>query len=219
MSDPWNDPRTEWFREAKFGLFIHWGLYAIPAGEWKDQKATFYAEWIMKQANIASREYEPLAKQWNPVKFNAREWVGVAKAAGMKYLVITAKHHDGFSMYDTKLSDYNVVKATPWGKDPMKDLAAACREAGITFCFYYSDPDWHHPSFLRSTRRAAFTAIQVRAPIWKNTSRSCRGRCANLDQLRSHRDRGLTAGSVPRRADGGAFARAGDHRSGQVDPT
>lgn len=156
MSDPWNDPRTEWFREAKFGLFIHWGLYAIPAGEWKDQKATFYAEWIMKQANIASREYEPLAKQWNPVKFNAREWVGVAKAAGMKYLVITAKHHDGFSMYDTKLSDYNVVKATPWGKDPMKDLAAACREAGITFCFYYSDPDWHHPEFPAKYSQGGF---------------------------------------------------------------
>ncbi len=156
MPDPWSDPRTEWFREAKFGMFIHWGLYSVPAGKWKDQPSTFLAEWIMKQANIPSSEYEPLAKQFNPVKFNAREWVAVAKAAGMKYLVITSKHHDGFSMYDTKLSDYSVVKATPWGKDPMKELAAACKEAGITFCFYYSDPDWHHPEFPAQYSQGGF---------------------------------------------------------------
>lgn len=147
MPDPWTNPRTEWFRQAKFGMFIHWGLYAIPAGEWKGQRGNFYAEWIMKQANIPSSEYEPLAAQFNPTGFNAKEWVAVAKAAGMKYLVITAKHHDGFSMYDTRLSDYSVVKATPWGKDPMPELAEACREAGIVFCFYYSNPDWRHPEF------------------------------------------------------------------------
>ena len=88
-------------------------------------------------------DYEPLVNQFNPVKFDAKAWVKVAKDAGMKYIVITSKHHDGFSMFDTKLTDYNVVKATPWHHDPMKDLAAACKEAGIKFCFYYSIMDWH----------------------------------------------------------------------------
>jgi len=137
--------RMQWFRQAKFGMFIHWGVYAVPAGEWDGR--TNYAEWIMLQAKIPSSEYEKLAKQFNPVRFNAREWVRVAKEAGMKYMVITAKHHDGFCMYDTQLTDYNIVKATPFGRDPMKELAEACREAGIKFCFYYSVVDWHHPEF------------------------------------------------------------------------
>lgn len=126
-------------------MFIHWGLYAIPAGQWPGQEAKNYAEWIMKQANVPSSEYEKLAPQFNPVKFNAREWVAVAKAAGMKYLVITAKHHDGFSMYATKQSSYNIIDATPFKRDPVKELSEACREAGIVFCIYYSIADWHHP--------------------------------------------------------------------------
>jgi len=102
-------------------------------------------EWIMHNAKIPIPEYEAFAKQFNPVKFDAREWVRVAKAAGMKYMVITSKHHDGFSMYGTKVNDYNIVSATPYGRDPMKDLAASCKEAGIKFGFYYSIMDWHHP--------------------------------------------------------------------------
>jgi alpha-L-fucosidase len=138
--------RMAWFKEARFGMFIHWGLYAVPAGEWEGK--TTYGEWFQLETKMPGAQYEKFAAQFNPVKFNAREWVRVAKNAGMKYIVITAKHHDGFCMFDTRLTDYNVVKATPWKHDPMKDLAAACKEAGITFCFfYYSDPDWHDADF------------------------------------------------------------------------
>jgi len=137
--------RMAWFNVARFGMFIHWGIYAVPAGEWGGN--TGHGEWIMLTAKIPSAEYEPLAAKFNPVKFDADEWVGIAKRAGMKYLVITAKHHDGFSMYDSALTDYDIVDATPYGKDPMKELARACREAGIRLCFYYSNVDWHHPDF------------------------------------------------------------------------
>jgi len=131
--DPLVSPRTAWFREARFGMFIHWGVYAVPAR----------GEWVMNNEKIPVADYEKFAPQFNPEKFDAREWVRVAKAAGMKYLVITSKHHDGFSMFDTKLTDYGIMKATPFKRDPMKELAAACKEAGIRFCFYYSIMDWH----------------------------------------------------------------------------
>ncbi|MCX5647113.1 MAG: alpha-L-fucosidase [Phycisphaerae bacterium] len=140
-----NDQRTEWFRDSKFGLFVHWGIYAVPAGEWKDGKN--HAEWIMLTGNIPSAEYEKFAPQFNPVKFNASQWVELAQDAGMKYLVITSKHHDGFSMYDSKLTDYDIMQATPFGRDPMKELALACNQAGLKFCFYYSVADWHYPDF------------------------------------------------------------------------
>src|SRR5687767_1241287 len=140
-----SEKRLAWFREARFGMFIHWGLYAVPAGEWDGK--TDYGEWIMLQAKIPSAEDEKLAGRFNPEKFDAREWVRIATEAGMKYLVAAAKHHDGFSMYDPRQADYSIVKASPYVRDPMKELAAACREAGITFCFYYSLPDWHHPEF------------------------------------------------------------------------
>lgn len=138
--------RLDWWREARFGLFIHWGLYAVPAGTWKGEKIGGIGEWIMHHARIPAREYERLAAQFNPVKFNAEEWVAVAKAAGMKYLVITAKHHDGFAMFNSPCSRYDIVDATPYGQDPMQALAKACRKAGIRFCFYYSQAqDWHDP--------------------------------------------------------------------------
>lgn len=148
------DERMRWWREAKFGMFIHWGLYSVPAGAWKGK--TNYAEWIMKNANIPSSQYEKFAAQFNPEEFDAEEWVRVAKDAGMKYLVITSKHHDGFSMYDTALTDYNIVDATPFGRDPMKELAPACREAGLKFCFYYSIPDWHHRQFPAKYSQGGF---------------------------------------------------------------
>lgn len=140
------EARLDWWREAKFGMFIHWGLYAIPAGEWKGEKIPGIGEWIMHRARIPVKEYEQLARQFNPIKFNAAEWVGLAKRAGQKYLVITAKHHDGFCMYDSKVTDYDIVDATPFGRDPMKELAAECAKQGIKLCFYYSQTqDWHHP--------------------------------------------------------------------------
>ena len=143
--DPLTSPRTAWFREAKFGMFIHWGLYAVPAGVWKGKDVDGIGEWIMHNAKIPVPEYEPLAKQFNPVKFDADEWARVARDAGMKYMVITSKHHDGFCMFKTRLTDYNIVDATPYGKDPMKPLADACRKAGLKFCFYHSIMDWRHP--------------------------------------------------------------------------
>ena len=135
------------FDDTKFGMFIHWGLYALPAGEWKGQYVRGIGEWIMFRARIPVKEYEQLATRFNPVKFNADEWAQLAKDAGMRYLVITSKHHDGFAMYGSKASKYNIVDATPYGKDPMKDLSAACAKRGLGFGFYYSqDQDWHEPN-------------------------------------------------------------------------
>ena len=140
------DRRLDWWRDAKFGLFIHWGLYAIPAGRWHDQPIPGIGEWIMQRAQIPVREYEQLARQFNPVHFDADAWVRLAKRAGQRYLVITAKHHDGFCLFDSKLTDYTVVKATPFGRDPLRELAAACAKHDIRLCFYYSQTqDWHHP--------------------------------------------------------------------------
>ena len=140
------DPRLDWWRDAKFGMFIHWGLYAIPAGLWKRQEIPGIGEWIMHSARIPVTEYEQLAPQFNPVQFNAAEWVSLAKDAGQKYLVITSKHHDGFCMFDSTLTDYNIVDASPFGRDPMKELAAECARQGVKFGFYYSQTqDWHHP--------------------------------------------------------------------------
>ena len=140
------DPRLGWWREAKFGMFIHWGLYAIPAGVWKGERIPGIGEWIMYRARIPVGEYEQLAKQFNPLKFDAAEWVALAKNAGQKYIVITSKHHDGFCMFRSEVGDYNIVDATPFGRDPLKELAAECRRQGIKLGFYYSQTqDWHHP--------------------------------------------------------------------------
>jgi alpha-L-fucosidase len=140
------DPRLDWWREARFGMFIHWGLYALPAGRWNGHAVPGIGEWIMKHALIGVDEYERLAADFNPVQFDADAWVRLAAEAGQKYLVITAKHHDGFSMFATEQTDYNIVDATPFGRDPMAELAEACRKYGIKFGFYYSQTqDWHHP--------------------------------------------------------------------------
>jgi len=136
-----------WWRAARFGMFIHWGLYAIPAGQWRGQSIPGIGEWIMLRARIPVREYEQLAKQFNPTRFDADAWARLAKQAGQKYLTITSKHHDGFCMFDSKVTDYDIVDATPFARDPMKDLAAACQRHGIRLCFYYSQTqDWHHPN-------------------------------------------------------------------------
>jgi alpha-L-fucosidase len=146
------DEKMKWFREAKFGLFIHWGLYAIPAGEWKGQPIAGIGEWIMNRAKIPVKEYEQLAAQFNPVKFNAEEWVKLAEDAGMKYIVITSKHHDGFAMYHSTVSKYNIVDATPFNRDPLKELAEACAKHNIKLGFYYSQSqDWHEPNGIGNT--------------------------------------------------------------------
>jgi alpha-L-fucosidase len=138
--------RLAWFHEAKYGLFIHWGLYAIPAGEWKGKRIPGIGEWIMNRAKIPVGEYEQLTKQWNPVKFDAEAWVQLAKDAGMKYMVITSKHHDGFALYDSKVSRFDVVDATPSKRDILKELQAACRKHGMPLGYYYSQSqDWREP--------------------------------------------------------------------------
>jgi alpha-L-fucosidase len=143
------DERMKWWRDARFGMFIHWGLYAIPAGEWKGKKIDGIGEWIMERADIPASEYEQLAKQFNPVKFNANEFVVIAKNAGMKYIVITSKHHDGFCLWDSKVTDYDIMDATPFKRDILKELSKACKKHGIKLCFYHSIMDWHHPDAQR----------------------------------------------------------------------
>jgi alpha-L-fucosidase len=141
------NPNTKWFKAAKFGMFIHWGLYAKLGGIWKDKDYYGSGEWIMHQAKVPADEYAKVAAAFNPVKFNADEWTDLAKEAGIRYMVITAKHHEGFAMYDSKVSNFNIVKASPYGKDPMKALSEAARKRGIQFGFYYSQfLDWHEPN-------------------------------------------------------------------------
>jgi len=137
--------RIRWWRDARFGMFIHWGAYAVPAGVYKDQEIQGIGEWIMKHGQVPISEYEEFARQFNPVKFDAEEWVRIAKNAGMKYIVITSKHHDGFSLWDSKVSDYNIVDYAPYGKDVLQALSEACQKEGIVLGFYHSIMDWHHP--------------------------------------------------------------------------
>lgn len=141
-----NNDRMLWWKEAKFGMFIHWGLYSIPAGAWNGQEVKKYAEWIMAYGNISRADYELLVDQFNPLRFNPRQWVSMARNAGMKYVVMTAKHHDGFSLWPSQVSSYNVVVSTPYGKDVLAQISEECESQGIRFCCYYSILDWHHPS-------------------------------------------------------------------------
>ncbi len=139
------EARMAWWSEARFGMFIHWGLYSIPAGEWKG--STNHAEWIRTTAQIPLTEYGKFVGQFNPVKFNAAEWVRMAKNAGMKYITITSKHHDGFCLFDSKYTDFDVM-STPFKRDILKELADACHKEGIKMCWYHSIMDWHHPDYL-----------------------------------------------------------------------
>jgi alpha-L-fucosidase len=137
----------KWWREARFGMFIHWGVYSVPAGVWDGTNVTRSgAEWIMNRGRITMAEYQKLPPQFNPVRFNADDWVKLAKNAGMKYIVITAKHHDGFAMFHSQASAFNIYDATPFKRDPLKELADACKQEGIKLGFYYSQAqDWNHP--------------------------------------------------------------------------
>ena len=127
-----------WFQDARFGLFIHWGVYSVPAR----------GEWVMENEKIPVSQYEKFAPQFNPTQFNAAEWVALAKRAGIRYITITSKHHDGFDMFATKLSPWNIVDATPYAKDPLAALAEECHKQGIKLFFYYSQLDWHHADYF-----------------------------------------------------------------------
>ena len=140
------DEKMDWWRDAKFGMFIHWGVYAVPAGKYKGKKVNRVSSWIMQYEHIPVLEYKEYAKQFNPVKYEPKQWVKLAKEAGMKYLVITTKHHDGFALYDSKVTDWDVVDASPYGKDLLKPLVKSCRENDIKVGFYYSHAvDYIHP--------------------------------------------------------------------------
>ncbi|HEX2646929.1 MAG TPA: alpha-L-fucosidase, partial [Candidatus Dormibacteraeota bacterium] len=127
----------QWFRDAKFGMFIHWGVYST-LGQ---------GEWVMEQRQIPLETYEWLASSFHPVKFDAAAWVSLAKAAGAKYITITSRHHDGFSMFATRATRYNIVDWTAFARDPLQELAAECQRQGVKLFFYYSQLDWHHPDY------------------------------------------------------------------------
>ena len=135
---PANLAARTWFQDAKFGMFIHWGTYSVLED----------GEWVMEIRKMPITEYEKLPPRFDPEKFNAAEWVALAKAAGMKYITITSKHHDGFAMFDSQVSDWTIVKRTPWKKDPLKMLADECHKQGIHLSFYYSQLDWHNPDYF-----------------------------------------------------------------------
>lgn len=139
-------PGLRWWREARFGMFIHWGIYAVAAGRWEGEHVPGIGEWIMHHRRIPRDVYAQLAERFEPVDYDADEWVRLAADAGMRYLVITAKHHDGFAMFRSPCCPYNIVDTTPWGRDPIAPLAEACQKHGIRLGFYYSqDQDWHDP--------------------------------------------------------------------------
>jgi alpha-L-fucosidase len=140
------DARMAWWREAKFGMFIHWGVYSVPAGFYQGKPVPGIGEWIMCNGKIPMAEYEKFPAQFDPTQFDAEKWVQIAQDAGVKYIVITAKHHDGFAMFKSAVSPFNIYDDTPFKRDPLRELAKACREHGIRLGFYYSQAqDWNHP--------------------------------------------------------------------------
>ena len=137
----------EWFKQAGFGMMIHFGLYAIPAGEWKGRRMPYIGEWAQSYFRIPNAEYENFARIFNPICFSADEWVSAAKNAGMQYMVVTSKHHDGFCLFDSEWDSFNSKKGTPFGRDIIYELANACAKKGLKFGLYYSQElDWHDPN-------------------------------------------------------------------------
>ena len=136
-----------WFKSAKFGMMVHWGLYSLIGGEWRGERMDYIGEWAQSHFQIPNREYEKLAAAFNPIYFDADEWVSIAKSAGMEYIVVTSKHHEGFCLFDSEYDSFNSVKATPFGRDIIAELAAACKRQGMKLGLYYSqDLDWHEPN-------------------------------------------------------------------------
>ena len=140
-----HDARMRWWRDARFGMFIHWGAYAVPAGVYHGNRIRGTAEWIMNNAHVPLAEYETFVHAFNPVDYDPDAWVRIAKNAGMKYIIITSKHHEGFAIFDSKVSSYDIVDATPYRRDALKALADAAHRQGMKFGVYYSIMDWHHP--------------------------------------------------------------------------
>lgn len=146
--NPLTSPRTKWWRDAKYGMLVHLGIYSMLGGYYQGQATPWYGELIMWGLHIPIADYDKLAAQFNPSNFNAADYVALAKAAGMKYIVFTVKHHEGFSMYDSAASDFNVMKDSPFHRDPTRELADACHAAGLGFGVDYSFMDWQHPEIM-----------------------------------------------------------------------
>ncbi len=145
------DERMAWWREARFGMFIHWGVYAVPAGTYNGKQIDGIGEWIMLRGQIPVKEYKAYAKEFNPVKYNPNDWAELAKRAGMRYIIITSKHHDGFALFPSAVTDWDVEDATPYGEDLIGPLAEAARNEGLKFGLYYSQAqDWNHPGGAKS---------------------------------------------------------------------
>ncbi len=170
--------KMDWWRHDRFGMFIHWGLYAIPAGEYEGKPVQGIGEWIMSKGMIPRDKYEVLASQFNPKHFDADAWVRMAKYAGMKYIVITSKHHDGFSLFDGA-GDYDVVDASPYGKDILQSLRDACDRHGVKFCTYYSIMDWHHSS-------QAPAKVVAGRPVWNPTQMIEGKKAEYVDYMKRH---------------------------------
>lgn len=158
-----------WFQDAKFGMFVHWGIYSI-LGD---------GEWVMERHQIPIRDYEKLPPQFYPLRFDPQQWVSAAKAAGMKYVTVTTRHHDGFAMFQTKMSDWNIVSRTPYGKDVIRMLAEECHRQGIKLFFYYSQLDWHHPEYY-PLGRTGHTAGRPKAGEWSSYINFMNGQLTEL---------------------------------------
>ena len=138
--------KMKWWSEARFGLFVHWGLYSELGGVWRGRQMDYIGEWTQSRFRIPNSEMEKIARTFNPVNFDADEWASMVKRAGMGYIMVTAKHHEGFAMYHSKCDKYNIIDATPFGRDPIKELSEACAKHGVKLCLYYSQAlDWHEP--------------------------------------------------------------------------
>ncbi len=159
------DRRMEWWRDAGFGMFIHWGVYSVPAGIYNGVESKEIGEWIMHTMHIPTQDYEEFAKQFNPQKFDAKKWVAIAKKAGVKYIVITSKHHDGFCMWDSKVTTYDIMDTSPFKRDILRELTDACNAAGIKMCFYYSIMDWHQPD---AESKKNYAHQNTENPDWNN---------------------------------------------------
>ena len=156
----------KWFKEAGYGMMVHWGLYSLLAGEYRGRITDNYSEWIQSRFQIPNAEYGKLARAFNPVFFDAEEWIRLARDCGMKYFVVTSKHHDGFAMFRSKADRYNVVDATPFGRDVVGELGEACYKYGLRFGLYYSqDLDWHerHGGGYRSNH------LETAGTTWDNS--------------------------------------------------
>jgi hypothetical protein len=181
------DKRLEWFREAKFGMFVHLGAYSVLAGEWRGNVVKGYSEHIMRSERIPLETYaKEVAARFNPIEFNAEEWIRTCKAAGMKYFVITSKHHDGLAMWPSDVNEWNIADATPFKRDPLAEIRDACRKHGVRFGLYYSQAqEWSHPGGQRNrkqrTNEKDHWTVIVNADILFRKSCQRAPRCAIRD--------------------------------------